>query len=47
MTMFLIEKNLIEFSLMSITDYYGNIQHFPPIENNKRFYDNDFKTKWH
>ena len=42
-TRVLIEEKLVgeEFSLMSLTDGYGNIQHFPPIQDYKRLYDND------
>jgi phosphoribosylamine--glycine ligase / phosphoribosylformylglycinamidine cyclo-ligase len=39
----LIEEKLIgeEFSLMSISDGYGNIRHFPPIQDYKRLNNND------
>ena len=39
----LIEEKLEgeEYSLMSITDGYGNIAHFPPIQDYKRLMDND------
>jgi phosphoribosylamine--glycine ligase / phosphoribosylformylglycinamidine cyclo-ligase len=38
-----IEEKLVgeEFSLMSLTDGYGNIRHFPPIQDYKKLYDND------
>lgn len=40
---FVIEEKLIgeEFSFLSITDGEGNIQHFPPMQDNKRLLDND------
>tara|TARA_Y100000813_G_scaffold198005_1_gene184682 strand:- start:5338 stop:8145 length:2808 start_codon:yes stop_codon:yes gene_type:complete len=40
---FVIEEKLVgeEFSFLSITDGKGNIQHFPPMQDNKRLLDND------
>ena len=40
---FVIEEKLEgeEFSFLSITDGYNNIQHFPPIQDNKRLLDDD------
>lgn len=40
---FVIEEKLEgeEFSFLSMTDGYNNIQHFPPIQDNKRLLDDD------
>ncbi len=40
---FVIEEKLVgeEFSFLSISDGHGNIQHFPPMQDNKRLLDND------
>ncbi len=40
---FIIEEKLEgeEFSFLSMTDGYNNIQHFPPIQDNKRLLDGD------
>ena len=40
---FVIEEKLVgeEFSFLSMTDGFGNVQHFPPIQDNKRLLDND------
>ena len=40
---FVIEEKLVgeEFSFLSISDGYGNVQHFPPMQDNKRLLDND------
>tara|TARA_Y100000992_G_scaffold236736_1_gene167526 strand:- start:667 stop:2910 length:2244 start_codon:yes stop_codon:yes gene_type:complete len=40
---FVIEEKLEgeEFSFLSMTDGFGNVQHFPPIQDNKRLLDDD------
>lgn len=40
---FVIEEKLVgeEFSFLTMTDGFGNVQHFPPMQDNKRLLDND------
>ena len=40
---FVIEEKLEgeEFSFLSMTDGFGNVQHFPPIQDNKRLLEDD------